>query len=87
VRHRLAAHHPFARPDGPDLAALTREEPVATFVDVPASETSALLPVISEMAGDDVLRAASDESLPRARRLNRHGLHSFRRHPPIGRCG
>jgi hypothetical protein len=49
--------HPFALPDGPDLAALTREELVATFFDVPASETSALLAVIAEMAGyDDVLR-------------------------------
>lgn len=51
-------NHPFARPDAPDLAALTREELVATFLDVPAAETSALLAVIAEMAGDDdVLRA------------------------------
>ncbi len=51
-------NHPFARPDGPDLAALTREELVRTFLDVPAPETSALLAVIAEMAGDDdVLRA------------------------------
>jgi Domain of unknown function (DUF6398) len=50
--------HPFARPDAPDLAALTREELVRTFLDVPAPETSALLAVIAEMAGDDdVLRA------------------------------
>jgi hypothetical protein len=51
-------NHPFARPDVPDLAALTREDLVATFLDVPAPETSALLAVIAEMAGDDdVLRA------------------------------
>ncbi len=51
-------NHPFARPDAPDLAALTREELVATFLDAPAAETSALLAVIAEMAGDDdVLRA------------------------------
>lgn len=51
-------NHPFARPDAPDLAALTREELVRTFLDVPAPETSALLAVIAEMAGDDdVLRA------------------------------
>ncbi len=50
--------HPFARADAPDLRALTREELVRTFVDVPAPETSALLAVIAEMAGDDdVLRA------------------------------
>jgi hypothetical protein len=51
-------NHPFARPDAPDLAALTREELVRTFLDVPAPETSALLAVVAEMAGDDdVLRA------------------------------
>ena len=51
-------NQPFARPDAPDLAALTREELVRTFLDVPAPETSALLAVIAEMAGDDdVLRA------------------------------
>jgi hypothetical protein len=51
-------NHPFARPDDPDLAALTREELVRTFLDVPIPETSALLAVIAEMAGgDDVLRA------------------------------
>ncbi|HKI41275.1 MAG TPA: DUF6398 domain-containing protein [Mycobacterium sp.] len=51
-------NHPFARPDAPDLTALTREELVRTFLDVPAPETSALLAVIAEMAGDDdVLRA------------------------------
>jgi hypothetical protein len=51
-------NHPFAQPDTPDLAALTREELVRTFLDVPAPETSALLAVIAEMAGDDdVLRA------------------------------
>lgn len=50
--------HPFARHDGPDLAALTREDLVATFLDVAAPETSALLAVIAEMVGDDdVLRA------------------------------
>ena len=49
--------HPFARPD-PDPRALTREELVRTFLDVPAPETSALLAVIAEMVGDDdVLRA------------------------------
>jgi hypothetical protein len=46
-------NHPFARPDAPDLAALTREELVRSFLDVPAPETSALLAVIAEMAGDD----------------------------------
>ncbi len=51
-------NHPFARPDSTDVAALTREELVATFLDVAAPETSALLAVIAEMAGDDdVLRA------------------------------
>ncbi len=51
-------NHPFARPEDPDLAALTREDLVATFLDVAAPETSALLAVIAEMAGDDdVLRA------------------------------
>jgi Domain of unknown function (DUF6398) len=51
-------NHPFAPPDTPDLAALTREELVGTFLDVPAPETSALLAVIAEMAGDDdMLRA------------------------------
>jgi hypothetical protein len=51
-------NHPFARPDSPDLMALTREDLVATFLDVAAPETSALLAVIAEMAGDDdVLRA------------------------------
>ena len=51
-------NHPFAQPDPPDLAALTREELVRMFLDVPAPETSALLAVIAEMAGDDdVLRA------------------------------
>ena len=50
--------HPFASPDDPDLAALTREELVRTFLDVPIPETTALLAVIAEMAGDDdVLRA------------------------------
>jgi hypothetical protein len=51
-------NHPFAQPDAPDLAALTREELIRTFLDVPSPETSALLAVIAEMAGDDdVLRA------------------------------
>ena len=51
-------NHPFARADAPDPRALTREELVRTFVDVPVPETSALLAVIAEMAGDDdVLRA------------------------------
>ena len=51
-------NHPFARRDAPDLAALTREELVRTFLDVPAPETSALLAVIAEVGGDDdVLRA------------------------------
>jgi hypothetical protein len=50
-------NHPFAQPDTPDLAALTREELVGTFLDVPAPETSALLAVIAELAGDDLLRA------------------------------
>jgi hypothetical protein len=50
-------NHPFARPDAPDPAALTREELVRTFLEVPTPETSALLAVIAEMAGDDdVLR-------------------------------
>jgi hypothetical protein len=50
--------HPFASPDDPDVTALTREELVRTFLDVPAPETSALLAVIADMAGDDdVLRA------------------------------
>jgi hypothetical protein len=50
-------NHPFAQPDTPDLAALTREELVGSFLDVPAPETSALLAVIAELAGDDLLRA------------------------------
>jgi len=51
-------NHPFARPEDPDLAALIREDLVTTFLDVAAPETSALLAVIAEMAGDDdVLRA------------------------------
>ena len=51
-------NHPFARPEDPDLAALTREDLVTTFLDLAAPETSALLAVIAEMAGDDdVLRA------------------------------
>ena len=51
-------NHLFARPDAPDMAALTREELVRTFLDVATPETSALLRVIAEMAGDDdVLRA------------------------------
>ena len=51
-------NHPFARPEDSDLAALTREDLVATFLDVAASETTALLAVIAEMVGDDdVLRA------------------------------
>ena len=51
-------NHPLARPDAPDLAALTREELVGTFLGVPTPETSALLAVITEMVGDDdVLRA------------------------------
>jgi Domain of unknown function (DUF6398) len=49
--------HPFASPDDPDMRALTREELVRTFLDVPVPETTALLAVIAEMAGDDVLRA------------------------------
>jgi hypothetical protein len=50
--------HPFARHEQPDLGALTREELVRTFLDVPIPETSALLAVIAEVAGDDdVLRA------------------------------
>jgi hypothetical protein len=49
-------NHPFARPD-PTPGGLTREELVGTFVDVPIPETTALLAVIAEMAGDDVLRA------------------------------
>jgi len=57
-------NHPFARPDAPDLAALTREELVRTFLDVPAPETSALLAVIAEMANDDnVLRARIQREL------------------------
>ena len=48
-------HHLFARPDAPDPAALTREELVRTFLDVPTPETSALRAVIAEMAGDDDL--------------------------------
>ena len=49
-------NHPFARRE-PDLATLTREELVQTFLDVPIPETSALLAVVAEMAGDDdVLR-------------------------------
>jgi hypothetical protein len=51
-------NHPFARAEDPHLAALTREDLVGTFLDVAAPETSALLAVIAEMAGDaDVLRA------------------------------
>jgi Domain of unknown function (DUF6398) len=51
-------HHPFAPPDASGPRAVTREELVRTFLDVPAPETSALLAVIAEMAGDDaVLRA------------------------------
>jgi hypothetical protein len=51
-------HHPFARPAASGPRAVTREELVRTFLDVPAPETSALLAVIAEMAGDDaVLRA------------------------------
>ena len=51
-------NHPFAQPETSDVAALTREELVRTFLDVPAAETSALLAVVAEMAGDDdVLRA------------------------------
>ncbi len=51
-------NHPFARPEDPDLAELTREDLVATFLDLAAPETSALLAVIDEMGGDDdVLRA------------------------------
>lgn len=50
--------HPFARPDAPDLSALTREELIRTFLEVSVPEMSALLTVIAEMAGDDdVLRA------------------------------
>lgn len=50
--------HPFARRDAPDPRAVTREELGRTFLDVPAPETSALLAVIAELAGDDdVLRA------------------------------
>jgi Domain of unknown function (DUF6398) len=49
--------HPFASPDDPDMRALTREELVRTFLDVPVPETTALLAVIAEMAGDDVLPA------------------------------
>lgn len=49
-------NHPFAQPDDPMM--LTREELVRTFLDVPVAETTALLAVIAEMAGDDdVLRA------------------------------
>ena len=51
-------NHPFARHDGPDLRALTREELVRTFLDVPAPETSALLAVIAEVAGDDAVLSA-----------------------------
>lgn len=49
--------HPFARADAaPDTP--TREELAATFVDVAAPETTALLSVIAELADDDdVLRA------------------------------
>jgi hypothetical protein len=50
--------HPFARHDDPDPEALTREGLVQTFLDVRIPETTALLAVIAEMAGDDdVLRA------------------------------
>ena len=51
-------NHPFAQSDSPDLMALTREELVGMFLDVPATETSALLAVIAEMAGDDDLLRA-----------------------------
>ena len=58
VRHGLAAQPPVRPARRPDLAALTREDLVATFLDVAAPETSALLAVIAEMVGDDdVLRA------------------------------
>ncbi|MET1082166.1 MAG: DUF6398 domain-containing protein [Burkholderiales bacterium] len=50
--------HPFARHDAPDPEALTRAGLVQTFFDVRIPETTALLAVIAEMAGDDdVLRA------------------------------
>jgi Domain of unknown function (DUF6398) len=63
-------NHPFARPDASGPRAVTREELVRTFLDVPAPETSALLAVIAEMAGDDdVLRARVRRELATRQKL------------------
>ncbi|ORW00283.1 hypothetical protein AWC14_10615 [Mycobacterium kyorinense] len=51
-------NHPFTLDEAPDPRAVTREKLIRTFLDVVIPETSALLAVIAEMAGDDdVLRA------------------------------
>ncbi|MEA2685720.1 MAG: hypothetical protein QOE93_915 [Actinomycetota bacterium] len=49
--------NPFERNPDPEDEPLTRDDLVASFIGVDRSETSALLAVIAEMAGDDVLRA------------------------------
>ncbi len=46
--------HPFERVSDPDLP--TRDELVRTFLDVDMLETSALLAVIAELGGDDIMR-------------------------------
>ncbi len=48
---------PLERLNPPQRPAMSRDELVRSFLDVPAPETSALLAVIAEMTPDDVLRA------------------------------
>jgi hypothetical protein len=45
---------PFGQPPDPDVPTL--DELVRTFLDVDLVETSALLAVIAELAGDDIMR-------------------------------
>ncbi len=67
------ARDPFER--GPDVkrAALTRDELVASFLDVDLMETTALLAVIAEMAGDDLLRTRIHREVAR----RSHSLPDF----------
>jgi hypothetical protein len=50
-------HSPFDRVQRHDQPQLSREELVRSFLGMPCPETSALLAVIAELAGDDLLRA------------------------------
>lgn len=56
---------PFDRSSGADDAAATRDNLMASFIDVDRRETSALLAAIAQMSADEVQRARAQNELAR----------------------